>query len=74
MPPATLIAFRDHGQAEIKIGSNLNGADRLFAELAALDISIADVAQALEEEGVKSFADAFASLLDTIKKRCTVAA
>jgi len=43
--------------------------------LEALNISIAEVTQELEkEEGVKFFADAFASLLDTSGKRCWVRA
>jgi transaldolase len=74
IPPATLDAFRDHGHAAPKIESDLDEARHVFAELEALDISMAEVTQALEEEGVKSFAQAFVSLLDTIEKRCVVAA
>jgi transaldolase len=38
-------------------------------ELAALGISIDEVTQELEEQGVKAFADAFSALLDSVEKR-----
>jgi transaldolase len=69
IPPATLDAFRDHGQAELRIESDLDGANYTFSELEALGISMAKVTQELEEEGVKSFADSFESLLNTIASR-----
>ncbi|MCB0167298.1 MAG: transaldolase [Anaerolineae bacterium] len=72
MPPATLDAFRDHGCAELTIESDLDGADHVFAELEALGISMAEVTQALEEEGVKAFADSFESLMNTIASRQSV--
>jgi len=74
MPPATLDAFRDHGQAALRIESDLEGANHTFSELAALGISMAEVTQELEEEGVKSFADSFESLMNTITSRQPVSA
>ena len=74
MPPATLDAFRDHGQAALTIEADLAGASQVMAELAALDISLDDVTRTLEVDGVKAFADAFASLLATIERRCSVPA
>ncbi len=69
VPPATLDAFRDHGQAELKIESDLAGARRVFDELEALGISLTKVTQELEDEGVKAFAVSFESLLNTIASR-----
>jgi transaldolase len=69
MPPATLDAFRDHGRAELKIESDLDGARHIFSELEALGISMAGVTQELEENGVKAFAASFESLLNTIASR-----
>lgn len=66
VPPHTLDAFRDHGVARVRIADNVASARQTFEELAALDIDIDDVAQELEEAGVKSFADAFTALLEAV--------
>jgi transaldolase / glucose-6-phosphate isomerase len=69
VPPATLDAFRDHGSAKLTITEGLDEAQKIFVELKALGISMSSVTQELEEEGVKAFADAFKSLLETIEER-----
>lgn len=74
MPPATLDAFRDHGRPALTIEADLAGASHVMAELGALGISLDEVTRTLEVDGVKAFADAFASLLTTIERRCSVPA
>ncbi|KAF0106467.1 MAG: transaldolase / glucose-6-phosphate isomerase [Anaerolineaceae bacterium] len=74
VPPQTLDAFRDHGQAALTITENLDDARRLFAELESRGISIARVTQELEDEGVQTFADAFAAMLAAIEARRSAAA
>ncbi|MBE0683861.1 MAG: bifunctional transaldolase/phosoglucose isomerase [Anaerolineales bacterium] len=69
VPPATLDAFRDHGNPQITITQGLDEAQNYFAELKALGISMSTVTKELEDEGVKSFADAFKTLLDAIDER-----
>ncbi len=69
VPPATLDAFRDHGNATLTITRGLEEAQTLFAELKAQGISMSTVTQELEEEGVKAFSDAFKTLLDAIEDR-----
>jgi transaldolase/glucose-6-phosphate isomerase len=69
VPPATLDAFRDHGKASLTITRGIEEAQLFFAELKAAGISMQQVTQELEEEGVKSFADAFKTLLDVIEDR-----
>ncbi len=69
MPPQTLDAFRDHGKAEIRIKNNLEDAKELFSTLNKFGIDIDSITQSLEDEGVKAFAKAFDSLLETIEKR-----
>lgn len=69
VPPATLDAFRDHGSAQMTITQGLEEAQNHFAELKALSISMSTVTKELEDEGVKSFADAFKTLLDAIEDR-----
>ena len=69
VPPATLKAFSDHGNASLTITRGLEEAQIFFAELKAAGISMQQVAQELEEEGVKSFADSFTALIAAIEDR-----
>jgi transaldolase len=69
MPPHTLAAFLEHGKVRPTLEENLEGANQLFADLESLGISMDDVTQELEEEGVKSFSDAFTVLLKAIDDR-----
>ncbi len=69
MPPQTLDAFRDHGNAETKIRNNIEDAKTLFGSLSNIGIEMDIVTQELEDEGVKAFEKAFIALLETIEKR-----
>lgn len=69
VPPAALEAFRDHGSASLTITHGLEEAQLLFAGLKAAGVSMQKATQELEEEGVKAFAEAFASLLESIETR-----
>ncbi len=66
VPPQTLKAFIDHGNAALTIEDGLEDAKAQMASLSALGISIDQVTQELEDEGVKAFSDAFAALLAAI--------
>ena len=63
LPPATLDAFRDHGVPAVTLTRDLDKSKEALAQLEAAGISMAQVTQELEDEGVKSFADAFSQLL-----------
>ena len=69
VPPATLAAFKDHGKAEITLTRNLDQAQEELKQLAEAGISMDQVTQELEEEGVKAFSDAFTQLMATIDQR-----
>jgi transaldolase / glucose-6-phosphate isomerase len=69
VPPATLDAVRDHGKADITITKDVDKARQLIADLEAAGISMAQVTQELEEEGVKAFSEAITGLLKTIDDR-----
>jgi transaldolase/glucose-6-phosphate isomerase len=74
VPPQTLEAFRDHGQAALTLTAGLEQARQALAELESLGISLAQVTQELEDEGVQAFADAFDALLQTLEERRSAAA
>jgi transaldolase len=69
MPLPTLEAFRDHGRVRDSLTEDLDGQRAVFARLAAAGIDMEEVAQQLEDEGVKSFAASFEQLAETIEER-----
>ena len=69
VPPKTLVAFFDHGAVERSIDRQVDEARLAFEDLAKVGIDMEQVAEDLEIEGVKSFAVAFTSLLDSIQVR-----
>ncbi len=69
MPPATLVAFNDHGVVESRISRDLDAARALFPRLTALGVPVANLIDQLEPEGVASFAKSYDELLDTIETR-----
>ncbi len=69
VPPATLDAFRDHGNASLTIMEGVEACRDQIADLEKLGISMQTVTDELETEGVKAFADAFTALIQTIDER-----
>ncbi len=69
VPPQTLDAFRDHGTAAMTLVEGLDECRAQVAELEKMGISLQKVTDELEEEGVKSFAEAFTALLDSLEAR-----
>jgi transaldolase/glucose-6-phosphate isomerase len=69
VPPQTLDAFRDHGTAAMTLVEGLDECRAQVVELEKFGISLQKVTDELEEEGVKSFAEAFTSLLDSLESR-----
>lgn len=69
VPPKTLVAFLDHGVVEQTIDQDFEAARNVMAGLSGLGIDLDQATQELETEGVKSFADAYTSLLDSLQKR-----
>lgn len=69
VPPATLDAFRAHGNAAVTIMTGVDECRQQFAELEKLGISMDAVTAELEAEGVKAFEDAFTALLQSVEAR-----
>ena len=68
MPPATVDAFRDHGQLRNSLTENVPAAQKVMDDLAKAGISIKEVTSKLTTDGVKLFADAFEKLLSAVEK------
>jgi transaldolase len=71
VPPATIDAYRDHGEPAVRIEDELADAKETVRILKGLGIDLNVVSQQLEREGVKKFKEPFDALLATLKKRVT---
>ena len=70
IPPATMDAFRDHGEVTADaIEKDVSGARAILAELEAHGVSLKAVTDELVKDGVQQFADAFDKLFGTIANR-----
>jgi transaldolase len=63
LPDATLNAFRDHGRAALTLDRDLDRARHVFAELGRHGISMGQVGDELQTEGVKLFRQSFDQLI-----------
>jgi transaldolase / glucose-6-phosphate isomerase len=68
IPPATLDAFRDHGQPRASLTEDLDSADKTMETVATLGISMKEVTDKLTDDGVRLFAEAFDKLLKVVEK------
>jgi len=69
IPPATIVAFRDHGKVRVTLEENYEEASRWPAELAKVGIDLAAVTLKLEHDGVKSFSNDYAKLLSVVESK-----
>lgn len=69
MPPATIEAFRDHGEVKRTVDTNLDAERALLSELEELGISLESVTDKLLADGLKSFEKSFDSLLERIEAK-----
>jgi transaldolase len=70
MPPATLQGLLDHGNIVADtIESNFDEVEHVMRDLNAAGISLAEVTQELQTEGVKLFEDSFTQLIGAIEKK-----
>jgi transaldolase / glucose-6-phosphate isomerase len=68
-PPATLKAFRDHGRVAATLDGGYEEAHKVMDDLRDAGISMQQVWQKLQDDGVNLFAEAFKSLLGTIDNK-----
>ena len=66
MPPATIVAYKDHGQPAVRLEEGLDAATAVLQRIEDAGISIDAVTQKLEDDGVASFAKSFESLIAVV--------
>ena len=69
MTPATIDAFRDHGNVQLSLDANVAQAEEVMAKLHRCGISIDAVTAKLTEDAVQLFADAFDKLFGVLARK-----
>ena len=69
MPPGTIQAFKDHGNATAGLNMGPKEAARHMEQLANLGISMEEISAKLEADGVASFRESYEQLLSVIEER-----
>ncbi len=69
MPPATIIAFKDHGKVARTIDANMDKAKKQLAQLEKLGVSLDKITKELTVEGVESFTKSFDTLDECISSK-----
>jgi transaldolase len=67
LPPATLLAFMDHGQASLTINKDVEAARNRISALSDIGINLETITKQLLDEGVAAFAKPFESLMSSIE-------
>ena len=67
MPPATIAAYKNHGQPEVRLDDDAENAEKVSDMLEEAGISMSQVTQKLEDDGVASFAKSFDSMMVTLE-------
>ncbi len=66
VPEATLLAFRDHGEARLSLQEDVAGAQAVLGQLSRLGIDLETIGNDLLAKGLAQFDQAFANLLDQV--------
>jgi len=70
MPPATLSAFRDHGEVRgDTLDEDVEAAERHIEQLAELDIDLDQITEDLQREGVEKFVKPFEELMAALDEK-----
>jgi transaldolase len=69
MPPATIEAFRDHGEIARTVDRDYAEAESVIGALGAAGIEIQDVTAKLLRDGLASFQKSFDSLVAGLEKK-----
>ena len=69
IPPATMDAFRDHGNVRRTLDADLPAADKTMSDLEKAGISMSKVTDQLLEEAIKLFDDAFSKLIAAVEQK-----
>lgn len=69
LPPVTLEALRDHGTARLGITEGMAESQARVDELVKLGINLGELTEALQQDGVKLFANSYEQLIAALEKK-----
>ncbi len=69
MPPATIVAFKDHGKVERTVDKHYDAARKTIADLEANGVKMSDVTDKLLTDGLASFQKSFDTLLAGLRDK-----
>ena len=69
LPPATIEAFRDHGEVELTIEREVDQAHETFRRLAAAGIDLNEVTLKLQQDGVRLFTESYDQLIAAVDQK-----
>lgn len=69
MPPATIDAFREHGEVKRTVDADIPQTVQMLKDLEAAGVNLHDVTEQLLREGIASFEKSFASLTAGIETK-----
>jgi transaldolase len=69
LPPATIVAFRDHGRARVTIEDDIDKEREVLVRLEEVGISLDQVTAHVLSDGIRLFSEPFEKLLKTIETR-----
>ena len=69
VPPATLDAFREHGQVRESLTEDVAGAERVLEQAEKAGLDLAGATHDLVEDGVRQFEDAADKLLGSVAEK-----
>lgn len=69
IPPATIEAFRDHGEVRRTVTTGLDAARQCVADLESLGISLSAVTDKLLVDGIASFSKSFDTLIARLSEK-----
>jgi transaldolase len=73
IPMDTLEAYRDHGDPQNRLETDLEGASAILSQLRHHEIDLVQLTQQLEDEGIEKFNAPYQKLLNAIEKQKQVA-
>lgn len=69
MPPTTINAFRDHGRVKHTLEEGQDEADISIKKLAELGVSLEEITEKLQKEGVDAFAKSYDELISALEEK-----
>jgi len=70
LPPATINAFRDHGNARSALDEGVSEAEDILKRLSALGVDLGALTEKLQVDGLASFGASYDKLIEALSEKC----